>query len=445
MRPLRPSALLLLALLSGCATQPGDSDLEALLARHDYRAALALLDEEADDEPAAELREAARRWRRQQLDQAWQLAEQEEWRHGARVLAEADALLPAELGLTAERLAYTEHHYDFAREHMVRWALQRAQGELLDVAREENIHVTFFHGRGGSASRGGGKVTPALMASPRGSVAGRLRMTEQGEVIHRKYGIRALALRNLEQTIGAALRASLRPREADPREDIWCERIEWLARRSRETYRDFVGDDDFVGYFRTATPIDVIEHMTLGSRPASRRSMKGVEDLRCIPWVFSWTQMRTILPGWYGLGSALEKGAAEFGEDALAEMSRDWLFLSTLLDDVEMVLAKADLGIAETFSQLSGHLHDKFYPHIEQEFARTRDWLLRLKGRDALLADDRRLAQSIRLRNPYIDPMSLLQVDLLKRWRAGGSTDDGLLRALVACVNGVSQGLQNTG
>src|SRR5690625_3612359 len=132
MRPLRPSALLLLALLSGCATQPGDSDLEALLARHDYRAALALLDEEADDEPAAELREAARRWRRQQLDQAWQLAGQEEWRHGARVLAEADALLPAELGLTAERLAYTEHHYDFAREHMVRWALQRARHLALE-------------------------------------------------------------------------------------------------------------------------------------------------------------------------------------------------------------------------------------------------------------------------------------------------------------------------
>ncbi|HET7269293.1 MAG TPA: phosphoenolpyruvate carboxylase [Oleiagrimonas sp.] len=326
-----------------------------------------------------------------------------------------------------------------------RWALQRAQGELLDVAREENIKVTFFHGRGGSASRGGGKVTPALMASPRGSVAGRLRMTEQGEVIHRKYGIRALAVRNLEQTIGAALRASLRPRKDDPREDVWCERIDWLAKRSRETYRDFVGDEDFVGYFRTATPIDVIEHMTLGSRPASRRSMRGVEDLRCIPWVFSWTQMRTILPGWYGLGSALEKGAAEFGEDALAEMSRDWLFLSTLLDDVEMVLAKADLGIAETFSQLSGNLHGKFYPAIEQEFARTREWLLRLKGRDTLLADDQRLAQSIRLRNPYIDPMSLLQVDLLKRWRAGDSKDDGLLRALVACVNGVSQGLQNTG
>src|SRR5699024_3732093 len=160
-----------------------------------------------------------------------------------------------------------------------RWALQRAQGELLDAAREAGIELTFFHGRGGSASRGGGKVTPALMASPRGAVAGRLRMTEQGEVIHRKYGIRALALRNLEQTVGAALRASLRPRAPDARETGWIARMDTLAAASRKTYRAFVGDEGFVAYFRHATPIDVIERMTMGSRPASRRSMHGVEDL----------------------------------------------------------------------------------------------------------------------------------------------------------------------
>jgi phosphoenolpyruvate carboxylase len=326
-----------------------------------------------------------------------------------------------------------------------RWALQRAQSELLDVAREESIQLTFFHGRGGSASRGGGKVTPALMASPRGAVAGRLRMTEQGEVIHRKYGIRALALRNLEQTVGAALKASLRPRAFDAREADWIPRMGKLATISREAYREFVRDEDFVAYFRRATTIDVIERMTMGSRPASRRGMAGVEDLRAIPWVFSWTQMRTILPGWYGIGTALAQGAEEFGEAALAEMVREWPFLATLLDDVEMVLAKADIGIAEAFSKLSGDLHEAFFPRIEAEFQRTREWIPRLKGRDELLADDQRLAQSIRLRNPYIDPMSLLQVDLLKRWRAGGSEDDALLRALVACVNGVSQGLQNTG
>jgi phosphoenolpyruvate carboxylase len=326
-----------------------------------------------------------------------------------------------------------------------RWALQRAQAELLAVARDGGIELTFFHGRGGSACRGGSKVTPALMASPRGAVAGRLRVTEQGEVIHRKYGIRALALRNLEQTVGATLRASLRPREADTREEGWARRMDELAGAARETYRAFVGSDGFVDYFRTATPIDVIERMTMGSRPASRRSMRGVADLRAIPWVFSWTQMRSILPGWYGLGTALERGFAEFGEEAMVEMAGDWPFLATLLDDVEMMLAKADLDIAEAFSRLSGDLHGRFFPRIEQEFRRTRDAILRAKCRDELLADDRRLAQSIRLRNPYVDPMSVLQVDLLRRWREGGSEDDALLRSLVACVNGVARGLQNTG
>ncbi|HEX7324594.1 MAG TPA: phosphoenolpyruvate carboxylase, partial [Rhodanobacteraceae bacterium] len=326
-----------------------------------------------------------------------------------------------------------------------RWALQRAQVELLEVARAAGVGLTFFHGRGGSACRGGSKVTPALMASPRGAVAGRLRVTEQGEVIHRKYGIRALALRNLEQTVGATLRASLRPRAPDPREAVWIPHMDALAAASREAYRAFVGEHDFVAYFRTATPVDVIERMTMSSRPASRRSMRGVEDLRAIPWVFSWTQMRSILPGWYGFGSALERGIETFGEAAMVEMARDWAFLGTLIDDVEMMLAKADLDIAAAFSRLSGDLHAKFFPRIEREFRCTRDAILRLKGSDALLAADPRLAQSIKLRNPYIDPMSVLQVDLLRRWREGDSRDEALLNSLVACVNGVARGLQNTG
>jgi phosphoenolpyruvate carboxylase len=326
-----------------------------------------------------------------------------------------------------------------------RWGLQRAQVELLEVANAAGIQLAFFHGRGGSASRGGARITPALMSSPRGAVAGVLRVTEQGEVIHRKYGIRALALRNLEQTVGAVLRASLRPRETEPREERWRQQMNALSASSRQTYRTFVEHEHFVDYFRSATPIDVIERMTLGSRPASRRSMRGVHDLRAIPWVFAWTQCRSILPGWYGLGSALEQGVQQFGEEALAEMARDWPFFSNMLDDVEMVLAKCDLDIAEAFSKLSGPLHEEFFDLVRDEFARTRHWLLRLKGFDALLQGDPRLDASIRLRNPYVDPMSLLQVDLLQRWRAGDGKDDALLQALVACVNGVAQGLQNTG
>ena len=326
-----------------------------------------------------------------------------------------------------------------------RWGLQRGQVELLEVAKEAGIQLAFFHGRGGSASRGGARITPALMSSPRGAVAGVLRVTEQGEVIHRKYGIRALALRNLEQTVGAVLRASLRPRETEPREERWREQMDALSAASRKTYRAFVEHEHFVDYFRTATPIDVIEQMTLGSRPASRRSMRGVHDLRAIPWVFAWTQCRSILPGWYGLGSALEQGVQLFGEVVMADMARDWPFFANLLDDVEMVLAKCDLDIAEAFSKLSGPLHDEFFGLIRDEFARTRHWLLQLKGSDVLLRGDPRLAASIRLRNPYVDPMSLLQVDLLQRWRQGDRKDAAVLRALVACVNGVAQGLQNTG
>jgi phosphoenolpyruvate carboxylase len=326
-----------------------------------------------------------------------------------------------------------------------KWSLQRAQVELLEVAAEAGIRVAFFHGRGGSASRGGSRITPALMASPRGSVGGVLRVTEQGEVIHRKYGIRALAVRNLEQTLGAVMRASLRPRDSEAREQAWKETMARLSDESRKAYRAFVDTEGFVDYFRGATPIDVIERMTLGSRPARRRSMKGVEDLRAIPWVFSWTQCRAVLTGWYGLGAALDAVAKDCGEQTLVNMARDWPFFSTMLDDVEMVLAKADIDIAEAFSRLAGPLHDRFFPMLRDEFERTVRWVLKLKGARELLAGDPRLATSIRLRNPYVDPMSLLQVDLLRRWRATGGKDDALLAALVACVNGVSQGLQNTG
>ena len=326
-----------------------------------------------------------------------------------------------------------------------RWGLQRAQVELLEVAGKAQVQLSFFHGRGGSASRGGSRIAPALMSSPRGSVAGVLRVTEQGEVIHRKYGIRALALRNLEQTVGAVLRASLRPRETEAREEAWRERMNRLAAASRTTYRELVDRKDFIDYFRAATPIDVIERMTLGSRPSRRREMRGVQDLRAIPWVFAWTQCRSIITGWYGLGSALEAIATADGEDTLIEMARDWPFFANMLDDVEMVLAKCDLPIAEAFSRLSGLLHESYFASIRGEFERTQRWVLKLKGSDELLGSESRLAVSIRLRNPYVDPMSLLQVDLLRRWREGGESDDGLLKALVACVNGVSQGLQNTG
>ena len=327
-----------------------------------------------------------------------------------------------------------------------RWVLQRAQVELLDVARDAGIDIVFFHGRGGSISRGGGKTSRAVMAAPRGAIDAHLRVTEQGEVIHWKYGMRAIALRNFEQSVGAVLAATLRPRPPDAREIRWRETMTRLAADGEAAYRTLLSETPgFVDYFRAATPIDVIERMTLGSRPARRGGSGGVESLRAIPWVFAWTQCRSNLPGWYGVGSAIEAAALRGDEEVLKEMTRDWAFFRTLVEDLQMVLAKSDLDIAERFSLLAGSAHETFFPLLAAEFERTIRWILRLLDSDRLLAEDPRLALSLRLRNPYADPMNLIQVDLLQRWRASERSDDALFDALVSTVHGVAQALQNTG
>jgi phosphoenolpyruvate carboxylase len=326
-----------------------------------------------------------------------------------------------------------------------RWSLQRAQAELLELSQLAGVRIVFFHGRGGSVSRGGGKTERAVIAAPRGSVDGVLRVTEQGEVIHRKYGIRALALRNLEQATAAVLRASLRPRPPEPREARWRELAADLSRVSRAHYRALVHErSDFPDYFRAATPIDVIERLHLGSRPSKRRD-GGIEALRAIPWVFAWSQNRSGLTGWYGVGAALAHGIATHGIDTMHAMARDWPFFAAMLDDIEMLMAKSDLAIFEGYSRLAGPLHTAFFPGIAEEFERTGETLLALRGRRQLLQDDYRLRLSIRLRNPYVDPISLLQVELLQRWRAGERSDEALFRSLVTTVNGIAAGIQNTG
>src|SRR5690606_17018163 len=324
-----------------------------------------------------------------------------------------------------------------------RWALQQTQIALTTLAHERGIRIAFFHGRGGSISRGGGKTERAVIAAPRGSVDGYLRLTEQGEVIHRKYGIRAIALRNLEQATGAVLRATLRPRPPEPREVQWREAMATMAAASRDTFRALVHEHpDFVRYFREATPIDVIERLNISSRPPKRAAgeQAGISSLRAIPWVFSWSQNRAGLTAWYGVGTALAKGIERYGEEQLATMAREWPFFAALVDDVEMVLAKSDLDVFERYSELAGDLHQRMFPLVRDEFLRCRDAILRIKGEDSLLAKDYRLALSIRLRNPYVDPISLLQVDLLRRWRAGGREDANLFEALAATVNGISAG-----
>jgi phosphoenolpyruvate carboxylase len=327
-----------------------------------------------------------------------------------------------------------------------RWSLQRTQAELQELSQQSGVKIVFFHGRGGSVSRGGGKTERAIIAAPRGSVDGCLRVTEQGEVIHRKYGIRALALRNLEQTTGAVLRATLRPRAHEPREVPWREMANALSTVSRTKYRRLVHESaEFPAYFRAATPIDVIERLRLGSRPSKRRE-GGIEALRAIPWVFAWSQNRSGLTGWYGVGTALAHGIDTYGHDAMAEMARDWPFFAAMLDDIEMLMAKSDPAIFECYSRLAGdELHTRFFREIAEEFERTAETILALRGRSELLEHDYRLRLSIRLRNPYVDPISLLQVELLRRWREGNREDEALFAALVSTVNGIAAGIQNTG
>ncbi|MGB5211172.1 MAG: phosphoenolpyruvate carboxylase [Gammaproteobacteria bacterium] len=326
-----------------------------------------------------------------------------------------------------------------------RWALQQAEASLADCARHHDIHLTLFHGRGGTVSRGGGKTHVAVMAAPPGAVRGVLRVTEQGEIINAKYGLRGIALRNLERAIGSVAVASFGPARASP-DARWVQAMESIARTSASTYRALVHEDpDFYGFFRQATPIDVIEQMKIGSRPASRRSGQGVSDLRAIPWVFAWTQNRSIFTGWFGLGAGLEKAAEQYGDALLQDMFSEWLFMRALLTDVEMVLAKADMEVTARYAELVDPALGHYFKLIQQEFQRTTEIVLRLRGGGSLLDREPVLQRAVRLRNPYVDPMSLIQIDLLRRWRAGGCQDPELLEALLLTVNGIAHGLQNTG
>jgi len=328
-----------------------------------------------------------------------------------------------------------------------RWSLQKAQQRMSDVSEEAGVRLTVFHGRGGTVSRGGGAVHRAVAATPAGALSGRLRLTEQGEVIDAKYGLQSIALRNLERMLGAVVlkgaEAGRAPRREDP---SWHAAASTMSEVGRAAYRALVYEDPrFFTFFRTATPIDVIERMAIGSRPASRRAQRGIQDLRAIPWVFAWTQTRAVLPAWYGLGMGLEAAVAEHGRDVLAEAVREWPFLAALVDDVEMVLAKTDLEIAERYVLLAPPETRGVFDLLKGEFDRTVSVILDLKRESEILQRDPTLQRSIRLRNPYVDPMNLLQVDLLARWRAAGSEDDALLAALISSVQGIARGLKNTG
>ncbi len=326
-----------------------------------------------------------------------------------------------------------------------RWALQVAQKQLLDAARESGIIMSIFHGRGGTPSRGGGRTEYLVEAAPTGSIRGVLRLTEQGEVVNQSYGLRPIAMRTLERTFAAVALATARS-DRSPAPPAHLNAMRTIAAHSIEAYRRLVhGGDRFFEYFRVATPLDVIERMHIGSRPAFRPEGVGIGALRAIPWVFAWTQSRHMLPGWFGFGSGLRAAFEEHGDAVIGSMMMDWPFFRHMLDDIEAMLARTDLGIAAHYDALAG---DELRSHartIHEEYALSVTHVLQLRGEARLLDGEPTLQRSIRLRNPYIDPMHLMQVDLLQRWRSSGRRDEALFGALRATISGIAQGLQATG
>jgi phosphoenolpyruvate carboxylase len=326
-----------------------------------------------------------------------------------------------------------------------RWLLRRAQEAIVDAAGPHGVAFTLFHGRGATVSRGGGITLSLVRSAPPGAVHGHMRLTEQGETVNEKYGLRPIALRVFEQAFNALALSQagvLPPENVRPE---WREVMSLAASESRRRYRRTVFEDpEFYEYFRQVTPIDVIERMQIGSRPVTREPVKSVSGQRAIPWTFAWSQSRYLLPGWFGAGSAFEAMTATHGEDVLSEMYAKWYFFESLVDDIEVMLAKVDLGIADFYDGLVDERLQRFSSEIREEYELARKHLMKLKGCARLLDAEPTLQRSIRLRSPYVDPMHLMQVDLLSRWRADDRADAGLFEALVASVNGVAQGLQGS-
>ena len=333
------------------------------------------------------------------------------------------------------------------------WELYKAEVELARVFAAAGVRLRLFHGRGGSVGRGGGPSYLAILAQPAGIVSGQIRITEQGEVISSKYANPEVGRRNLEILAAAALEATLLDLEHETEPQAYRAVLEQLSERAFRTYRGLVYETEgFNRYFRESTPIAEIAGLNIGSRPTARKASGRIEDLRAIPWVFSWAQCRLMLPGWYGFGSAVEAWLKDNpdGLEMLRRMLGSWPFFRTLLSNMDMVMSKADLAIASRYADLvsDASLRNEIFGRLRAEFERTRHYLLAIEQQDELLADNPLLRRSIRNRFPYMDPLNHLQVELLRRHRAGDATepvDERVRRGIHLSINGIAAGLRNSG
>lgn len=329
-----------------------------------------------------------------------------------------------------------------------RFAVWRAQSDLAATLAAANERHLIFHGRGGSLARGGGRIDALVQTAPASAINGVLRLTEQGEAINQSYGLSPIALRTLDRAFSALSLATSQAIRSPPQADN-PKHIELCARMvevSRDTYRRLVfSDPTFFEYFETVTPIDVISRMQIGSRPANRPDKQGLDALRSVPWVFAWTQSRHMLPYWYGAGAGLEAAISSHGLAAVQSAYREWGFFRHLIDDIETSLARTDLDIAAYYNDLAYVSLHRYFVDFRREFARVTELVLEVKGQSELLDRDKTLQRSIELRNPYVDPMHLMQIDLLRRWRATDRQDRQLFDTLVATVSGIALGLQSTG
>jgi phosphoenolpyruvate carboxylase len=330
------------------------------------------------------------------------------------------------------------------------WELYKAEIELVDVSRRHGVRLRLFHGRGGSVGRGGGPSYDAILAQPGGAVCGQIRITEQGETISSKYSNPEVGRRNLEILVAATLEASLlEPERSAPRGE-YLVAMESLSAAAYAAYRNLVYETPgFEDYFWTSTVITEIATLNIGSRPASRSKTRRIQDLRAIPWVFSWAQCRLMLPGWYGFGSAVKSFLAarpDDGLELLRSMHREWPFFRTLLSNTDMVLAKSSIAIASRYAELvpDAALRESIFQRIRLEWNDSIEALLAIMEQSRLLQGNPLLARSIRNRFPYLDPLNHIQIELMRKNRTA-SPNEQVLRAIQLTINGISAGLRNSG